>query len=69
MGIEITYSDDEIFTIFIDEIEIENDGENFIVPKHLFKDKNVNELPENVKFDICWQHLGNVIHQIGRAHV
>lgn len=62
MGIEIKYNDGEIFTIFIDETEIENDGENFIVPKHLFNDKDVNDLPEKVRFDICWQHIENVIH-------
>ena len=62
MGIEIKYHNDEIYTIFIDETEIENDGVNFIVPKHLFKDKFVNDLPKNVIFNICWQHLDNIIH-------
>ncbi len=62
MGIEIKYYEGEIFTIFIDETEIENDGENFIVPKHLFKNKNVNDLPKKLRFDICLQHLENVVH-------
>jgi hypothetical protein len=62
MSIDI--KDDEVYTIFIDDVELENDVENFITPKHLLKDKNVNDIPEGIVFDICWQHIENVIHFI-----
>lgn len=62
MSIDIKYEDGDVYTIFIDETELENDGENFIAPKHLLKDKKVNDVPENITFEICWQHIENVIH-------
>ena len=61
MSIKIKYYDNEVFTIFIDDVELENDGENFITPKYLLKDKNVNDIPVNTVFDICLEHTDGII--------
>jgi hypothetical protein len=54
MAIEIIRVDDEIISVKIDDEELEtDDGESFITPRSLLIDKNSNELPIGVKFEIC----------------
>ncbi|MFI5329978.1 MAG: hypothetical protein ACHQ2F_02940 [Desulfobaccales bacterium] len=54
MGIQIIKDGDEIISIKIDGEELEtDDGESFITPHSLLINKNSNELPIGIRFDIC----------------
>jgi hypothetical protein len=61
MGIEIERDGEDVISVIIDGEELETDGEDFIVPKSLMLDKKTNDLPINVRFNICEQIEGATI--------